>query len=215
MRSTLTILLCLLLAGPLHAQLAKELLKALPDSLCPTLTAVNRADFIDFMECGMKAEVSNRLGGKSQMTDLTADYLRIRLSEQSSWQLKVLPLEGGGSVVCTIHTVTAPAADSRIGFYTPQWEALPATRYLAARPTTDDFLLPADSTQLSPTRYAEAVRRADVPLTEALLQADAPILTFRLSTPDYLSAEEAEALRPLLRPQLTYTWDGTHFVQKK
>ena len=45
--------------GSLSAQPAKTCFTNMPDSLSPLLTAVNRADFIDFLESKMKAEVTN------------------------------------------------------------------------------------------------------------------------------------------------------------
>ena len=67
--------------GSLSAQLAKTCFTNMPDSLSPLLTAVNRADFIDFLESEMKAEVTNRFGGKSEMTELTPDYIRVPASD--------------------------------------------------------------------------------------------------------------------------------------
>ena len=52
--------------GYLQAQEAKTCFKNMPDSICPLLSAVNRADFIDFLESKMKAEVTNSFGGKSE-----------------------------------------------------------------------------------------------------------------------------------------------------
>ena len=66
--------------GSLSAQLAKTCFTNMPDSLSPLLTAVNRADFIDFLESKMKAEVTNRFGGKSEMTELAPDYIRIQMT---------------------------------------------------------------------------------------------------------------------------------------
>ena len=48
--------------GYLQAQEAKTCFKNMPDSICPLLSAVNRADFIDFLESKMKAEVTNSFG---------------------------------------------------------------------------------------------------------------------------------------------------------
>ena len=76
--------------GSLSAQLAKTCFTNMPDSLSPLLTAVNRADFIDFLESKMKAEVTNRFGGKSEMTELTPDYIRVQVTPQSTWQMKLL-----------------------------------------------------------------------------------------------------------------------------
>ena len=54
--------------APLRAQQeAKAVFVSMPDSLSPLLTAVNRADFIDFLESKMKAKVENRFGGESEM----------------------------------------------------------------------------------------------------------------------------------------------------
>ena len=47
--------------APLFGQTAKDCFKAMPDSLTPLLTEVNKADCIDFLESKMKAEVTNRL----------------------------------------------------------------------------------------------------------------------------------------------------------
>ena len=41
--------------GCLHAQEAKTYFKNMPDSICPLLSAVNRADFIDFLETTLAA----------------------------------------------------------------------------------------------------------------------------------------------------------------
>ena len=80
-------------------QTAKDCFKAMPDSLMPLLTQVNRADFIDFLESDMRAEVTNRFNRKSEMTRLTKDYIRIQMTERSSWQMKVLPLNDSVRVV--------------------------------------------------------------------------------------------------------------------
>lgn len=57
-----------------HAQEAKTLFINVPDSLCPLLTKVNREDCIDFLSSKMKAQVENRFGQKSEMTDLMGLY---------------------------------------------------------------------------------------------------------------------------------------------
>ena len=74
-------------------KLAKTCFTNMPDSLSPLLTAVNRADFIDFLESKMKAEVTNRFGGKSEMTELTPDYIRVQVTPQSTWQMKLFNSE--------------------------------------------------------------------------------------------------------------------------
>ena len=72
----------------LQAQEAKTLFVNIPDSLTPLLTKVNREDCIDFLESKMKAQVENRFGKKSEMTELGTDYVRMQMSPQTSWQMK-------------------------------------------------------------------------------------------------------------------------------
>ena len=59
----------------------RDVFKQMPASLLPTLSENNRLDMLDFMDSKMKAEVTNRLGGKSEMTLLTDTTLSIRMSE--------------------------------------------------------------------------------------------------------------------------------------
>ena len=68
-------LVCMLCSMSLQAQDLKSLYIALPDSLSPLLTKVNREDFGDFLASNMKAEVKNRFGQTSEMLKLTDDYL--------------------------------------------------------------------------------------------------------------------------------------------
>lgn len=141
MNRLILLAICLLvLPLSLRAQLAKDVFKAMPDSLNLLLTSVNRADFIDFLESKMKAEVTNRFDGKSEMTALTPDYIHIRMTPQSTWEMKLLPLTDSTKVVCAVSTVCAPACDSHIRFYTTDWKELPAADFLPALPVTDDFI---------------------------------------------------------------------------
>ena len=88
----------------LQAQEAKTLFVNIPDSLTPLLTKVNREDCIDFLESKMKAQVENRFGKKSEMTELGTDYVRMQMSPQTSWQMKVLALSDTTKVVCLVST---------------------------------------------------------------------------------------------------------------
>lgn len=190
----------------------KQLFTAMPDSLCPLLTQVNRADFIDFIESKMKAEVSNRLGGKSQMTELAPTYLRIRLTESTDWQMKLLPTAQGDTLICVVTTVELPTADSHIEFYTTSWRPLSASVYLPKRPETRDFVASADLLKDAYGRPLSALSRADMHLVRWTLAPDNNDLTALLTTPDYMEKEQAEKLRPHLKGALRYRWSGTAFL---
>lgn len=196
--------------GSLSAQLAKTCFTNMPDSLSPLLTAVNRADFIDFLESKMKAEVTNRFGGKSEMTELTPDYIRVQVTPQSTWQMKLLSVNDSTRLICTVSTVCAPACDSHIKFYTTGWEELPAASYLASLPNMNDFILPASDT-VDVYRYQNARLQVDMLLMKADLSGKDATLTFTFTTPDYMEKEAAEKLKPFLRDPIIYTWKEGKF----
>lgn len=198
-------------ALPLCAQQeAKAVFVNMPDSLLPFLTAVNRADCIDFLESNMKAKVENRFGKESEMTDLSKDYIRIQMSPQSTWQMKLLPTSDSTQVVCTVSTACAPVCDSSIQFYTTDWKELPAAGFMAAVPVMDDFFETPDSA--SAYDYNMARLQADMLLMKADLSATDNTLTFTLTTPEYMEKETADKLKPFIRRPIVYIWKDEKFT---
>lgn len=195
----------------LHAQQAKNCFINMPDSMSSLLTSVNRADCIDFLESKMKAEVTNRFGGKSEMTELTPDYIRMQMTPQSTWQMKLLPVNDSTKIVCTVSTVCAPACDSDVHFYTTDWEELPTETYLSSFPVMDDFIMAAPDT-VDIYDYQNARRQADMLLMKADLSAKDATLTFTFTTPDYIEKTTAEKLKPFLRRPVVYVWKEGKFI---
>lgn len=196
--------------GCLHAQEAKTYFKNMPDSICPLLSAVNRADFIDFLESKMKAEVTNNFGDKSEMTELSPDYIHVNMTPQSSWQMKLLSVNDSTKVVCVVSTVCAPACDSHVKFYTTDWKELPASFYLPELPVLDDFIAEASDT-VDIYEYQDARRQADMLLMKAELSAKDATLAFTFATTDYMSKEAAEKLKPFVRRPIVYIWNQGKF----
>lgn len=106
------------------------LFKEMPDSLLPYLTKNNRLDMIDFMEAGMKAEVTNRLEGKSLMTMLTADSLSLQLNDmlQVDMQLRRVdePVDSSQWLVCVRRTYRLNEKQTAciVDVYTAAWRLL-------------------------------------------------------------------------------------------
>lgn len=198
---------------PANAQQAKQYFVSMPDTILPLLTEINRADCIDFLESNMRAIVTNRLDGKSEMTKLTDNYIAIKLSEQSSWQMKVLALNDSTQVICTVFTACAPACDSHIKFYTTQWESLSLADYIQTMPTLSDYL-----PQLNESDYdiqtLNAVKQADLLLIKMQLSADDNTLVCSFDTPQYMEKSAALKLTPLLQKPIVYNWNSGKFVRK-
>ena len=123
-------LLVFLWESPAAAQTTlRDVFRAMPDSLMPYLTQNNRLDLIDFFESGMKAEVTNELDGKSQLTAMTADSLSLQLSSALRVDMLLLPVSGTVAdsvthVVCVLSTygVNPSVRQTVVRYYSPQWQ---------------------------------------------------------------------------------------------
>ena len=194
----------------LQAQEAKTLFINMPDSLSPLLTKVNREDCIDFLGSNMKAQVDNRFGKKSEMTQLGKDYIHMQMSPQTTWQMKLLALNDSTNIICTVSTACAPACDSRLSFYTTDWKPLSASEFITL-PVMNDFLNTPDSTAIY--EFDEARRSADILLMKADFNKENTELTITLTTPEYMSKETAEKLKPFLRRPIVYHWKEGAFTK--
>lgn len=124
MKKTLFVIGMLLCGLSLYAQDMKTLFIAMPDSVAPLLTKVNREDCVDFTASNMKAEVKNRFGKVSELKRLTDDYLFLQTTGSSSMEMKLLPLNDSVKVICVVNTVCGPACDSEVRFYNTDWQQL-------------------------------------------------------------------------------------------
>lgn len=116
-----------------------DLFREIPDSLLPTLSENNRLDMLDFMASNMKAEVTNRLGGKSEMTLLTDSTLSIQMSKALKVDMLLLTPETSADpesedVICMIETFgrDSLSQESQVRFFTTSWELLKQPPLLSA-----------------------------------------------------------------------------------
>lgn len=124
--SVLTTLLSAQTVAPADSLTAADIFRQLPDSLTPYLSQNNRLDMLDFMSANMKAEVTNLLDGKSEMTLLSPDSLSVRLSD-------VLTLgigcggtgEASGSVrMHYVYTLSPEQSEHVTAIYDRRWQLL-------------------------------------------------------------------------------------------
>ncbi len=185
-------------------------LVAMPDSVMPLLTKNNRLDFIDFDDAGMEAVVTNRMEGKSRLDTLTDDFLRINYTKSTDVAMKLLPVNDTTDVLCMVTTVKASADDSRIAFYDARWQPLDAASYIH-EPSLVDFR----STQQGDSA-SWAWSKIDIFLRTYHLSAEDADLRCVLTTTDYLSVEDKQAVEPYVRREpITYRWTDGKFVRNE
>ena len=203
------IFVCMFCVMSVVAQDMKTVFVAMPDSVTPLLTKVNREDCIDFLDSNMKAVVKNRFGNVAEMKVLTDDYVLMQTSEVGTLEMKLLPLADSTKVICMVKTVNVPVADSSVRFYTSDWSQQLDVKEFLQLPSMDAFFLPNDSLK------DEAIltrKKADMHLMKAQLSKEDTSLTFTYTTPDYLNEEDREKLLPHLRKeQIVLRWSEGKF----
>ena len=189
------------------AQNMRDLVSTMPDTILPLLTKNDRLDFIDYLDSNMKAEVSNKMGGKSEMTTISDDYTHIKMSPNSEVAFKLLPY-GNAPIVCMIHTYSANASESLIKFYTTAWTELNTNDFIQI-PSANKFLVLSDSLTL--TDCENILNKMDVILTKIEFIKNTNNLTLTLTTPLYMSEENRKATAPHIRESITMKWNGRKF----
>lgn len=211
MKKIIALLLILSTVTFVFAQDAKTVFSNIPDSLSPTLTAINRADFVDFMESNMSAKVKNKFGGESEMTDLTDSYIRIKTTDKSTWEMKLLSVTNGSNIICVVTTACGPACDSSVKFYDTSWKELPAANYITL-PTLKTFItLPSED---DVDEYNEVIAKADIFLDKAELNKDSNDIIFTCTTPDYMEKKDQEIIRKYLAPSARFEWNGEKYIME-
>lgn len=198
MRRRLMIIVSMFCAMSAMAQDMKSVFVAMPDSIAPLLTKVNREDCIDFLASNMKAEVTNRFGHTAEMKVLTDDYTYVQTSSASAMELKLLPVNDSTKVICMVKTVCSSACDSDIRFYTSDWKEELEAGKCFQMPKAEDFFLPNDTLSEEDVLIRQ---KADMHLMKASLSKDDASLTFIYTTPEYLNEEDKEKLLPHLRKE--------------
>ena len=209
MQRILLIVLTFFCAMPMVAQDMKSVFIAMPDSIAPLLTQVNKEDCVDFLDSNMKAEVTTRFGGTAEMKVLTEDYVFLQTTPSSTLEMKLLPVNDSTKVVCMVKTVCASACDSEIHFYTSDWKGKMAVGDFLQNPEQEAFYLPNDSV----TEESVLIRKkADMHLMKASLSKEDASLTIIYTTSDYLNKEDKKQMLRYLNPNpVVFQWKDGKF----
>lgn len=204
-----TFMLCAAFAS---AQTVREAFLSMPDGVLPLLSKNDRADFIDFAESGMQAVVKDRMQYSAEMTEKKDNYIRLRTSAVSEFQMKVLPLTDSVNVICTVTTVEAPVRSSHIDFYTADWQKADAFEYFPELDITD-FLTKTDEAFVEDSVMHSAL--ADINLYEINLMSDTDAAEVTVTAEGYATKEEAERIKPWIAaaPVKLY-WKNGKFIKE-
>ncbi|MDO5446920.1 MAG: DUF3256 family protein [Prevotellaceae bacterium] len=178
----------------------------MPDSIIPYLTKNNRLDCIDFMKNNMKAEVENKFGGKSVLTAMTDNYLKLHLNEITDVEMKIFKVEGKDSILCMAKTIKTPEPDTEIIFYDLNWKPIEdvtpfgsiGSRFLDEPSGKADYKVQGSNGSNEPTMYEVTLSKDDETIT---------IKSHRFYTNDKDLKDAAETT-------IKYKWNGKTMEQE-
>lgn len=189
------------------AQNIKNIFLDMPESITPLLSSVNKADFIDFLDSNMKAVVKNKFSRDSEMKTLGKDYVFIQMTEESTWQMKILPYKESYLIAIT-STVCGPAKDSFLKIYSASWDLLSLTDFYK-EPQLSDFVVFEEYVKDSLNLFD--LKAIDLLLSDMKFNQENLELEVYLSSLDYLNEEMRAKVTPYFKKSLKYFWDGERF----
>lgn len=211
MRGLFILLVLLNVGNPVWGQRMKDVFVSLPDTIVPLLSKVNKEDCIDFLDNNMRAEVKNRLNGKSELLQLTDDYFKLQVTAINTLQGKLLAMSDSTKLICLINTVVSGGTDSRIAFYTTNWRRLDAENYIML-PLLKDFLLPQNVENDS---ISELLGYANMLQVEMTLSPSDSSLRISYTGAEYVNKEKREQYTACFRQDsVLYEWREDKFSIK-
>lgn len=207
-QSVIFLLSCLLSYGS-YAQDMASLFAGMPDRYLPQLEAAWRKDLIALYNSDKEARLENMISGRSELKKLTPDYLLLQTTERSTLEMKLLPLVNNTTIICVVSTVYAPVPDSRVMFFSPEWEPLEAKDLF--NPVPANWFIKEDADKES-AAYLDAISRLDMELIHYQLDPESFKLTAVYTTPEYLGKEEREKVTAYIKTEpKIYTWEKVQF----
>ena len=203
------IFLCIFSVSAVTAQDMASFFINMPDSYLPQLEDAWRKDLVDLYQSGKPAVLENTMNGSSTLQKLTSDYLLLKTTERSTMEIKLLPLINNTFIACVITTVYAPVADSRVEFYSTEWQQLPVSELWT--PVTMEWFI-KENIDLGDEGFQEVRSYIDMELIHYRLDPDKLVLEAAFTTPDYLSLEERKKVKTLLKDDSkVYYWKAGRF----
>lgn len=163
----------------------KQVFTSAPDSILPLMTNVNRLDCIDFIENNMEARVKDRFQNPVILEALTSNYLRLKTSEMSMTEWKLISgkdMEGGNPTdttqyIVVANTCSAPTSDSNVILYTTGWTKIKDIQ----RPSLAEFFKPECNMQ-SDSILSLKAEIVTLPLMTARLSPDNDTIIWTIET---------------------------------
>lgn len=191
---------------------ASKAFASMPMDYLDLLDPSARLDMLDYFAADSVWQAPNNMNGRSWLEAVTPVYLKVRLTDVSYYQLRVLQSKKGDIVVAS-YTIDGEdgADDSSLFFFDSRMTPLDPDRYFR-QPHVREFISFTKDCGLSPKEIDSIV---PFPTVKYTLDPDSPVLVARLTVGEYMSKEQYDRIKPFIKSELIYDWDGKKFRLRK
>lgn len=204
MMKKITTIFLLLLSMTATGQTIADLFRSMPSELLPGVSEANKTMLL--VDSG-KTSVPYALGEIGKIAQ-SNDFVHIRTSDAGDLQLKVLPLSSDSLIVSVIQTVCAGVCDSRIFFFTTNWEELDQELFLPVLSKEIFF----NSSKKDSDNYKYAVSLPDIFPISARFGKTGTDLTLELHYRERLTDDQIVEITPfLVGDTLLVKWENGTF----
>lgn len=181
-----------------------DIFKTMPDSLLPGLIDGNKTMFL--VDTG-KVAIPYQLG-QIEKLNYSDSYLNIRTSDVGTTQIKLLPLINNSKIICVVKSVCPTSCDSRISFFTTDWQELDKTSLLPTISAESFF----DSSKKGSDSYNFALSLPDISPISAIFSDGGDDLTLTFNYSSSLFEEVIEEIKPFIKSDtIVLKWNKTRF----
>lgn len=189
---------------------AAGLFAEIPLDVLDMLSHSTRLDMLDYYAADSIYQAPNSMEGLSHLNKVTPDFLSVSITPVSTLELKILPAKNA-QIALAAYTIgdDTQARDTDLRFYDSTFSELPRDKYIKIA-GLDDFFNYRDKES---KRLVEEL----IPFPTVRYQAspDGLGLTATLTVGQFMSADDYARIRPMMKPEVRYVWNGKKFVSDK
>lgn len=185
----------------------------LPHTVLEILSRSTRLDMLDYYRADSLWEAPNLVDGTSRLELVTADYLKVRLTDVSTLQIKILPLAKGGDIAAVSYTIdsTGSQGDSQLFFFDRQMHPIADNKIMRLPEMKHFFKIEKGSL----TSMKEIEDMVKFPTITYSFSPDNTSLTADLTVGQFMDPDDFNIVRLFMVGPLTYTWTGKKYELKK
>lgn len=207
--------------APADTLTASEAFVRMPAQTLDILTTSQRRDLLDWFKADSVKDVRNAMEGTSRLAPPLSDrYLQVQVTPVTRLTIAVLPARKS-PLVMSLYTIgdSLQAADTEIRFYDPSLRELKRDKFIKTV-STDDFFdfdkaVVPGAEKLSGKERKKLIALVPFPTVEYTVAPDCRTMTARITVGEFLGEEVMKRIKPYLRRERTYTWNGSRWQLNK